>query len=539
MTDEQKTFANRLKRLFFDDGGEAMPSGLFYALAAAFVAVLLGNVRFGSGFVMDLVEHIHSAWLASTGKVPYRDFFQHHNPLLWYLAAPVTQLFYRDIAVLYAMRLLSVAAWGVVFYQLYALARDYFGGKSAARFALLLLVPLPTVWEDAQNLRPDTLMFACILAGVRLLLAYLDTHKRSRLVWSFVFWSLAFWFLQKAAVPGAGFLAVVLVMLWRGQIRCGDFLLAAAVAVALNGAVIGGLYGAGALEAWYKWNFAFNRGLSGYYGEYTSYVGWWLPFYAILLSAAAIRFFERKAGDFVLLGLMLPVAASLFFFAPHPQYYTLYFLPVSVLAARAVLWAAKRQRAAVNAVAAAVAGGALFLAAPRAENAAAWEAFAARADFVLKNAAEDDKVMNGEVSGTVNLFNPDADYFWFGYNNIMPAAVYAGFADFNYGEAIKKARPKFLFMPRNGLFDFMALWHSKWLLERTYAARFLMREDEGWRQNISQINFSCWPVDMDFVEKNYHWMCAEGKSVCLWVRKAAAPEAVGERRPGNAPLSPE
>ena len=29
----------------------------------------------------DDVEHLHSAWLVFQGQVPYKDFFQHHNPL--------------------------------------------------------------------------------------------------------------------------------------------------------------------------------------------------------------------------------------------------------------------------------------------------------------------------------------------------------------------------------------------------------------------------------------------------------------------------
>ena len=37
----------------------------------------------------DDVEHIHSAWLVFQGKIPYVDFFQHHNPLIWYIFAPM------------------------------------------------------------------------------------------------------------------------------------------------------------------------------------------------------------------------------------------------------------------------------------------------------------------------------------------------------------------------------------------------------------------------------------------------------------------
>ena len=37
----------------------------------------------------DTIEHIHTSWLIHTGKIPYKDFFQHHNPLLWYIFSPL------------------------------------------------------------------------------------------------------------------------------------------------------------------------------------------------------------------------------------------------------------------------------------------------------------------------------------------------------------------------------------------------------------------------------------------------------------------
>ena len=37
----------------------------------------------------DNVEHLHSTWLISQGKIPYKDFFQHHNPLLWFVFSPL------------------------------------------------------------------------------------------------------------------------------------------------------------------------------------------------------------------------------------------------------------------------------------------------------------------------------------------------------------------------------------------------------------------------------------------------------------------
>lgn len=105
----QKLAANRIGTFIANrKTGQAMRllNTVFYAAMVLFAAVAVWRVCRGSGFFMDTAEHIHSSWLVSIGKVPYRDFFQHHNPLLWYLFAPVTQLFYRDTAIVYAARLL-------------------------------------------------------------------------------------------------------------------------------------------------------------------------------------------------------------------------------------------------------------------------------------------------------------------------------------------------------------------------------------------------------------------------------------------------
>ena len=104
---------------------------VFYAAMVLFAAVAVWRVCRGAGFFMDTAEHIHSSWLVSIGKVPYRDFFQHHNPLLWYLFAPVTQLFYRDTAIVYAARVAAILGWGAVLYKLYALVCAGFGGRAA------------------------------------------------------------------------------------------------------------------------------------------------------------------------------------------------------------------------------------------------------------------------------------------------------------------------------------------------------------------------------------------------------------------------
>ena len=55
----------------------------------------------------DDVEHLHSAWLVFQGQVPYKDFFQHHNPLMWYLFAPLIGVFAYELVIFDIVRIIS------------------------------------------------------------------------------------------------------------------------------------------------------------------------------------------------------------------------------------------------------------------------------------------------------------------------------------------------------------------------------------------------------------------------------------------------
>ena len=47
--------------------------------------------RLAHGFEWDELQLLHGAWRIAHGDVPYRDFFEHHPPLLHLLLAPVVR----------------------------------------------------------------------------------------------------------------------------------------------------------------------------------------------------------------------------------------------------------------------------------------------------------------------------------------------------------------------------------------------------------------------------------------------------------------
>ncbi len=74
----------------------------------------------------DELEHLHSSWLVYMGGTPYRDFFEHHNPLLWYLLSPLFMIFRDDLGIITAARSIMFILNLMILFVSYKIAREYF-----------------------------------------------------------------------------------------------------------------------------------------------------------------------------------------------------------------------------------------------------------------------------------------------------------------------------------------------------------------------------------------------------------------------------
>jgi len=82
------------------------------ALIACIVALGLHLVGLHREAVQpDEFEHLHAAWLVSQGQTPYVDFFQHHTPLFYYVAAPFLLGPHLDFDTILNLRLLILLFW--------------------------------------------------------------------------------------------------------------------------------------------------------------------------------------------------------------------------------------------------------------------------------------------------------------------------------------------------------------------------------------------------------------------------------------------
>src|SRR5260221_6570383 len=74
--------------------------GMLWGLVIV-ACVLLAYEIPNRGIDPDELEHLHAAYCVWRGEVPYRDFFEHHGPALYYCLWPILKLYGPLLSVLW------------------------------------------------------------------------------------------------------------------------------------------------------------------------------------------------------------------------------------------------------------------------------------------------------------------------------------------------------------------------------------------------------------------------------------------------------
>jgi hypothetical protein len=154
------------------------------------------------GIDPDELEHVHAACAVSWGEVPYRDFFEHHGPALYYLLQPIVRLTGPELPALWWSRLLMWSA-GMATLAMTAAIAYRLSGKTAAAVAPALLACTTIFFQKAIEVRPD--VPAMLLLTLAAYVAIATGNRRSTPVTILVGFllGLATLFTQKAIVPAA------------------------------------------------------------------------------------------------------------------------------------------------------------------------------------------------------------------------------------------------------------------------------------------------------------------------------------------------
>lgn len=205
----------------------------------------------------DNVEHLHTSWQVWRGYMPYRDFFQHHNPLMWYLSAPLVALLIDNPNIFSIFNIIGVIVLCLIAYALYKILRFSKAGENSSMFmAAITVSSYSLLWST--DYRPDTFMFVFFFYGLYALLLYVNKPKFLYIFLSFLSFFISFMFTQKVmmhlVVPGIA----VLYWLYTGKIKISKFCQACFLPIVLLLLFVGYLYCNDALMVYWKSNFPFN-----------------------------------------------------------------------------------------------------------------------------------------------------------------------------------------------------------------------------------------------------------------------------------------
>ena len=164
----------------------------------ACIGILAFFVCYNKFFHVDEIEHIHCAWYIKKGYIPYRDFFEHHNPLFWFSLLPVLYLGGDSVNTILLARLFMGCVMLGIVYCAYLIASTVAESKETGLFAAVLLFSTTLFIEKAIEIRPDGLQVLFGMISLYCLIRFIPSRDNTYIFYTGLSAALSFLFLQKA-----------------------------------------------------------------------------------------------------------------------------------------------------------------------------------------------------------------------------------------------------------------------------------------------------------------------------------------------------
>ena len=286
----------------------------------------------------DTIEHMHSSYLVHINSIPYKDFFQHHNPLLWYIFAPIMGLF--DIGVTDNFLTAFVISSAIIisfinFLYLFLITKKFLsnnlGGIIASSVAITPYIVLSII-----HFRPDNFMLTSFFAGLYHYFCYLEQKKLKDLNISFFLFWCSFMFLQKIIFTLLLLGLITLYLVFKKKVLLSDILYSIMLPITLSICFIAYLHSHDILSVWYHSNFTFNLHIPLLFDQ--KRIGYiWLEFRVLLLlSILALIFCIKKSSIYFKIIAIIFVFEAIqrfFYFSAFAYYYCLLVYICSILSA--------------------------------------------------------------------------------------------------------------------------------------------------------------------------------------------------------------
>ena len=426
-----------------------------------------------SGFqIVDEFEHLHASWLVSIGQIPYVDFFEHHNPLLWYISAPIVSLFYNNAIIFYVMRFVSFIASLLTLLYVYKITL-FWGKKEYGWLAIALILGNIITLYNFYQFRPDNFMNLCFIVGIYYLFSYMKNKKLLDLIYSFLGFTFSFLFLQKIALLLIVVEAILLWLIIKKTLSIKSVIIAAIPSIMVIFSFLLFMYNKGNLLDYYTLNFEFNKAMV-YYFERGNF---WLKSITIsiygLALFASVYYFKNENSYFKIIALLYISEFLMrgFYFSPHPNYYTLLTILSSLVLSISAVNILKKYKICYTILLLAlfINLGNLF---NRLEYSISrynsYKHFT-MSDYIHKNSDNEDYSMNG-YDMNYNIYRKDVSYYWFGLDMLLPIIEqeYGLKNHIDVNALILNYRPKFVYTK-----DYVDLFAYRAYGETKYTQKYI------------------------------------------------------------------
>lgn len=395
----------------------------------------------------DNIEHIHSSVLVARGLVPYRDFFQHHNPLLWYIFTPITKLFDYNATLSEVVSFISFLVFLKSLVYVYRIVEEFLANKFWGLMASVLLL-IPTYKVYAIDFRPDNYMVFCLMGGIFYYFRYLRDKKSLQLIFAFIWFVLSFLFAQKALFPLFILGCTGIWFLIKKEIYVKDLLKALIAPLVMMGGFFLYLHVHDMVKLYYVANFVFNLNLVEGFEinkvvSLLPYMKIW--FYIGILSSILALFSKNKYWKVLTLLFVTELLQRMFYFSPY-TYYFWFLLYVSVILSVVILAKLDNKNRLVRVVVIAVSCYFLYQAiifhAKIIKNSKEKPYLP---DYITRTISPCDYVFNGD-GFMYNIFGKDPHYYWQLIGQLDVVGEKSGLeAKPNMNELIVKYKPRFIF----------------------------------------------------------------------------------------------
>lgn len=218
---------------------------------------------FYSGTIIcDESEHLRASWFVSQGYLPYRDFFEHHHPLLWFAWAPLMMIlpqhFEGALCIARFVALLFSAGSLTIFFLW---VKRFFGGVKTACMAICFSFIIYVGWYTFSIFKPDTFARFFYLLGLYQFFAFCQNKKTKDLVWCGVNFTISFLFLQTLVFSIFPLMFPMIWLLYKKQISWRTLFIASVAPLLMLCAALMFLYATDSLSAYFQLNWIFNNHL--------------------------------------------------------------------------------------------------------------------------------------------------------------------------------------------------------------------------------------------------------------------------------------